>query len=49
MKHGLKHLRLSFAGHKNVMFIHAYFSHMMEVLSTAEFKGFTYKYTESGQ
>ncbi|XP_026768762.3 adhesion G-protein coupled receptor D2 [Pangasianodon hypophthalmus] len=41
--------RLYSLGHKNVMFIHTYYSHMMEVLSRAEFKAFTDKHTESGQ
>lgn len=40
---------LLFSGHKNVMFIHTYYSHMMEVLSRAEMKAFTDKHTESGQ
>ncbi|KAI5610223.1 adhesion G-protein coupled receptor D2-like isoform X1, partial [Silurus asotus] len=41
--------RLYFLGHKNVMFIHAYYSNMMEVLSQNEFEAFTDKHTASGQ
>ncbi|KAF7703631.1 adhesion G-protein coupled receptor D2 isoform X2 [Silurus meridionalis] len=41
--------RLHFLGHKNVMFIHAYYSNMMEVLSQNEFEAFTDKHTASGQ
>ncbi|XP_017332869.1 adhesion G-protein coupled receptor D2 [Ictalurus punctatus] len=41
--------RLYSLGHKNVMFIHTYYGHMMEVLSRTESEAFTNKYTESGE
>ncbi|XP_060732735.1 adhesion G-protein coupled receptor D2 [Tachysurus vachellii] len=40
--------RLHSLGHKNVMFIHTYYSSMMEVLSRSDFKAFTQKNKESG-
>ncbi|XP_058256904.1 adhesion G-protein coupled receptor D2 isoform X2 [Hemibagrus wyckioides] len=40
--------RLHSLGHKNVMFIHTYYSNMMEVLSRTDFKAFIDKKQESG-
>lgn len=40
---------LSFAGHKNVMFIHTYYSNMLEVLSRTHFEAFIDKKKERGQ
>ncbi|TSW35253.1 Adhesion G-protein coupled receptor D2 [Bagarius yarrelli] len=41
--------RLHSIGHKNVMFIHTYYSNMMEVLSRTDFEAFTDQNKKNGQ